>query len=297
LLSLRVWDAGDANQNLDRLERLLAELQGPHGGGQPFVSDAETLMLIATAHYEPDEHGYPLLLDQIRTLNPFHQTRVGLGHAASMGAHLRFGFEVTYVRDFAAQRADNGVDYPWLNFGLVAAMREYVRMRDLGIDDASRERVVEAMIGGLTADAAPFVRMPARRETADDHERAEFVERFQVFRSDLIGEFERFRPSSQRYSPISFFFNFSHNILKGTVVDALLAGEPWDISFNDLLMEGPPDQQGRRSKETLARTLMGYARANPDTIGGRRMPVVVYDAGAGRASFGAALRAIKGASR
>src|SRR5262245_18534503 len=179
LLSLRVWDEGDPNQNLDRLEGLLTELQGPHGSGQPFVSDAGTLILIATAHYEPDEHGYPLLLDQVRTLNPFHQTRVGLGHAGSMGAHLRFGFEVTYVRDFAAQRADNGVDYPWLNFGLVAAMREYVRMRAQNVEGVERDRVVEAMIGGLTADAAPFVRKPARSETQDDRERAEFFEQFQ----------------------------------------------------------------------------------------------------------------------
>ena len=188
------------------------------------------------------------------------------------------------------------MDYPWLNFGLVAAIREYVRMREQGIDGPERERVVEAMIGGLTADAAPFVRMPGRRETKDDRERAEFVERLQTYRSDLVAEFERFRPSSQRYSPISFFFNFSHNILKGTVVDALLTGEPWQISFNDLLMEGAGDQTARRSKETLARTLMAYARANPDTIGGRRMPVVIYDAGAGRASFGAALRTVKGSA-
>jgi hypothetical protein len=214
-----------------------------------------------------------------------------------MGAHLRFGFEVTYVRDFAAQRADNGVDYPWLNFGLIAAMREYVRMREQNVEGVERDRVVEAMIGGLTADAAPFVRMPSRRETPDESERAEFVDEFQANRAELVAGFERFRPSSQRYSPISFFFNFSHNILKGTVVDALLSGVPWQISFNDLLREGRGGESGRRSKETLARTLMTYARANPDTIGGRRMPVVIYDAGAGRASFGAALRSIKSPSR
>jgi len=296
LLSLRVWDAGDPNANLDRLSGLLAELQGPHGSGQPFVSDAETLILIATAHYEPDEHGYPLLLSHVRTLDRSHRTRVGLGHAASMGAHLRFGFEVTYTRDFAKQRADNMVDYPWLSLGLVAAMREYARLRDAGTTGAERDRMVEAVIGGLTADAGHFVKppRPGERDTVDGAERVEFVELFQQHRADLVEEFERFRPSSQRYSPISFFFNFSHNILKGTVVDALLRGEPWRISFNDLLTDAPcGDDAGRRSKETLARTLMGYARANPDTIGGRLLPVVVYDAAAGRSTFGAAMRVIK----
>src|SRR3954469_20335540 len=42
LLSLRIWDEGDADANLDRLNHLVAELQGPDGGGQRFVDDAET---------------------------------------------------------------------------------------------------------------------------------------------------------------------------------------------------------------------------------------------------------------
>jgi len=37
LLSLRVWDSGDADANLDRLAQLLELLQGTGGSGQPFV--------------------------------------------------------------------------------------------------------------------------------------------------------------------------------------------------------------------------------------------------------------------
>src|SRR4030095_8325769 len=39
LLSLRVWDEGDANENLDRLERLLRLLQGADGSSQQFAAN------------------------------------------------------------------------------------------------------------------------------------------------------------------------------------------------------------------------------------------------------------------
>ena len=38
-------------------------------------------------------------------------------------------------------------------------------------------------------------------------------------------------------------------------------------------------------REQLARTLMEYARANPDRISGRLMPVIVYDPRAGHRAF------------
>ena len=66
LLSLRVWDDGNPNENLDRLAALLRSLQGPRGSGQAFVGDAETLLLLATSHYEPDERGYDRLLTRVR---------------------------------------------------------------------------------------------------------------------------------------------------------------------------------------------------------------------------------------
>jgi hypothetical protein len=55
LLTMRIWDDGDPNENLVRLNAMLAELQGPNGSGQQFAADAETLMLIGTSHYEPAE--------------------------------------------------------------------------------------------------------------------------------------------------------------------------------------------------------------------------------------------------
>jgi hypothetical protein len=300
LLSLRVWDEGDADENLDWLARLLADLQGPDGSGQPFVGNAETLLLIATSHFEIVEQGYDKLLAHVRTLNRSHRTNVALGHAASMGSHLRFGFEATYGRDTVNMRNDNVADYPWLCFALVSVMREYARLREEdagGADGTDRERIVEAMLNGLTPDPRAFIGQPPSSLSACDVERSEFTDFFHRYKDDLLEEFERHRPTADAYSPMSFFFNFSHNVLKGTVIDALLRGAAWDVTFNDLLTgmprggpkEGPKDE----SKVKLAETLMGYARNSPSRIRGRLMPVIVYDPDGGRRAFVTAMSKMK----
>ena len=122
LLSVRLWDDGDPDANLDRLNRLLDQLQGPDGGGQQFTADAETLMLIATSHYERNEEAFVTLLGRVRSLNREHQAKIALGHAASLGCHLRFGFEATCGRDTVATRDDNVADYPWLCYALATLM-------------------------------------------------------------------------------------------------------------------------------------------------------------------------------
>lgn len=293
LVSLRIWDGGDADAHLDRLNQLLRELQGSNGSGQRFVDNAETLILIATSHFELHERGYEKLLDRTRTLNDAHRTNIALGHASSIGSHLRFGFEATYARDTIVMRNDNVADYPWLCFALWTLMREYARMQEERVTGHGRDQLAEAMLNGLTPDARAFVGEPPASLSSCDTERSEFRERFYRYREDLIDAFERHRPSEQTYSPISFFFNFSHNILKGTVVDALLRSEVWDVSFNDLLTSMPRGQPIAQSKERLAKTLMGYARANPDTIRGRLMPVIVYDPQAGHQAFNVTMRKIK----
>ena len=293
LLSLRVWDEGDADDHLDRLNHLLLELQGPNGSGQPFVGNAETLILIATSHFEIVEQGYGKLLERVRTLDRPHRTNVALGHAASMGSHLRFGFEATYRRDTVRMREDNVADYPWLCFALLTVMREYARMHEAGIHGAGRETIVEGMLNGLSPDARAFVGQPPASLSACERERAEFRDLFNRYRSDLLEEFERQRPSEQTYSPLSFFFNFSHNILKGTVVDALLRGRAWPLTFNDLLTGIPRGEAIGASKQTLATTLMDYARANPDPIGGRLVPAIVYDPRTGHDAFTVTMRKLR----
>ena len=290
LLSVHIWDEGDADTNLDRVGDLLQQLQGPGGSGQKFADDPETLMLIGTSHYELQERGYATLLEQVRTLNATHQLKIALGHATSMGCHLRFGFEATYARDTVNMRDDNVADYPWLCFALAITMREYERLADAGVEGVERDRVVEALLNGLSGDARAFIGAPPSSLSSCEVQRADFATRFMRHRADLLQQFEKYRPTPQRYSPLSFYFNFSHNVLKGAVVDALLRGEPWPVTLNDLLtgLGGASEL-----KESLAATLMAYARANPHKIRGRLMPVIVYDPGSGREAFGITMRKLR----
>jgi len=289
LLTMRVWDEGDPDENFARIDALLAALQGPEGSGQQFAADAATLMLIGTSHYEPEEWGYGKLLARVRTLNARHQFQVGLGHASSMGCHLRFGFEAQCGRDTLALRDDNLADYPWLCFALASVMGEYSRLADAGIQNTDRAVIEEALLNGLTPDARAFVGVPPPSLSASEGDRVRFAEGFARHKSALLEAFEKFRPTESAYSPLSFFFNFSHNVVKGTVIDALLWGEAWDVSLNDLLTSVPGTQLEAGSQQLLATTLMGYARSNPDRIRGRLMPVIVYDPQAGRRAFTVAI--------
>jgi hypothetical protein len=290
LLSLRIWDDSEPDANLDRLNALLAQLQGADGSGQQFVDNAETLILVATSHFEPDVRGFGTLLDQVRTLNNKHRTNIALGHAASLGSHLRFGFEATYGRDTVATRTDNTVDYPWLCFSVATLMTEYARLGSEAAEDVSKESIAEAILNGLSADAGAFAGESPAVLTPCSRERSEFAELFQRHKPGLMQAFERYRPSHAAYSPLSFFFNFSHNVLKGMVVDALLWGEPRTLTLNDLFTGPQRSNQNEESKAVLAKTLTGYARAHPDRIRGRLMPVIVYDPDAGHRAFALTMR-------
>jgi hypothetical protein len=294
LFSLRIWDDGDANRNLDRIGQLLALLQGPEGSGQLFVRDAETLILIATSHFEVQERGYDRLLDRVRQLSALHQVKIAVAHAASMGSHLRFGFEATYARDTIVMRDDNVADYPWLCYALSVVMNEYARLHSVDVSGSERAAVVESLLNGLSADARAFVgeAPPASMEKCAG-DLASFRDAYFAHRADLLQEFEPFRPTEARYSPLSFFFNFSHNVLKGTIVDALLRGDPWRLTFDDLLTGDSQDGASSEQKTLLATTLMTYARLNPDRIRGQMMPVIVYDPQAGRQAFGTTMRRLR----
>ena len=211
-----------------------------------------------------------------------------------MGCHLRFGFEATYGRDTSLMRNDNVADYPWLCFALATLMDEYHAVREGGAAMLERSALVESMLNGLSGDARAFVGTGPTSLSAHETERARFREHFLNYQADLTGEFEAFQPVADRYSPLSFFFNFSHNVVKGQVVDSLLWSAPWAISLSDLLTGAVrPDEPIERARETLARTLMAYARTNPHKIRGRLMPVIVYDPEAGYRAFRLTLRRLR----
>jgi hypothetical protein len=292
VLTLRIWDDGDADDNFDRVDRLLELLQGPGGSGHRFADDAATLLVFATSHFELDEGAYDRLLDRARTLGPRHRRALAVVHAGSLGAHLRFGFDVTYGRDMIAMRNDNGVDYRWLLFALATLMEGYADLRADGTDSSARRTLIEALVGGLSPDPAAFVDEPPRCLAESTAERSRFAELFEGHRQELIEDFEPFRPSDRAYSPLSFSFNFSHNILKGIVVDALVWRAPSQVTLNDLLRASAPGAPGGEAKKKVTATLAAYARASPDTIRGRPMPVILYDPRAGRQAFSFMMRTI-----
>ena len=286
LLSLAVWDDGDVEANLDRLDDLVLELQGPAGSGQRFINGAAGLYLLVGSHFEPNDHGYDALLERMQAIGGVHRVNVAIGHASALGGHLRFGYEVTYAKSYQQMRDDNGVDYRWLLFSMTTLMREHARLEEAGIRGPDRDRVVEAILNGLTPDPTAIAGdglLPSLAAQAP--ERDEFVRLFGAHRASLAAELDRFRPRDRAFSALSFFFNFSQNVLKGAVVDALLWGSPWVVSLDDLLTGLPADDPRGPAKEKLARILMSYARSNPDSIRGQPAPAIVYDPPTGRRTF------------
>src|SRR5436305_3379146 len=67
LLAMRVGDDGDLPSHVDRVTGLIADLQSPNGSRQKFLEDTGSLVLVATAHFEPDATAYERLIARIRS--------------------------------------------------------------------------------------------------------------------------------------------------------------------------------------------------------------------------------------
>ena len=286
LLALRAWDEGDANKNLTTVSRLLAALQGPEGSGQIFARSAETLILIATSHFEPDVTAYDRLLAKIERLGESHRVTISLAHARILGSHLRFGLEVTCAGEITALREDNIPDYPWLCFALRTLFEAYAVCARSEEASAERQAISEALLIGLMPDASAFLgSLPPEALTSRESDLAGIRELFARHQSSLLADFEAHRPTLTEYSPLSFTFNFPHNLVKGIVVDAARRGIAWPLALEDLVTAVPRTPELDLARRSLATTLMGYALANPDTIRGQPHPAIVCDPAAGLRAF------------
>lgn len=295
LVALRAWDEGEANANLSTTSRLLAALQGPEGSGQVFARSAEALILIATSHFEPDVTAYDRLLAKIGALNEPHRVGLSLAHAKILGSHLRFGLEVTCAGNITALRDDNIPDYPWLCFALRTLLERYAVCAALeGGASCEREVLAESLLIGLMPDAPAFLEDPPPEALSSrEPDVVRIRELFGSHRSSLLADFEVHRPTLTEYSPLSFTFNFPHNLVKGIVVDAARRGAPWAIALEDLVSALPRTPELDLARRSLATTLMGYALAHPDTIRGRPHPAIVCDPSAGLRAFEAIVRDLR----
>jgi hypothetical protein len=290
---MQAWGTPDPAATLERVTRTLQQLQDS-GSGQRFADDAGMLLLIATSHYEPEEHGYRLLLERTRALPREHRVAMASQHAHAMGAHLRYAYEITTAKSIAGTRDDNVADYPWLRWSLMTLLEEFDRVAANPDAGAERTRLAEALADGLLPDPAAFVG-PEAAVLANGHPDAErSIDLFDRHRPALIDAFTAHRPLDRAYSPLSLFFNFSQNLLKGAVVDALLMGEAWNVSLNGMFTGLPAGDPGHAGKERLARTVMAYAKMHPDSVSGRPVPAVVYDPATARRTFAAAMRMLAG---
>lgn len=292
LLSLRAWDAEDPGGALDRIGGLLAELQGPSGSGYRLADDAETLLLLATSQYQPDEPAYDHLLDRVRALDPPNRLRLARVGAANLGSHLRWGFGAMYGRDAERMRADNEVDYPWLLFTLATLMDAYRRMRAEGVAEEDRRDVVEGLLNGLSADPWAFTGEAPACLAEHRAEHAWLRDALRSERETLLPEMERLAPSERSYSPLAFQFNFLHNALVAKVTTRLLQGGP-NLSLDALFTREPPGLALGESPEVMARLLMDFSGGDRARLGSRGARLVVYDLPSAAASADAALESLR----
>lgn len=290
LLVLRAWDDGNPDPILDRVTDLLGDLQGPYGSGQPFVDDAETLLIVAVSHFHPQETAYDTLVERAGTLSDAHRIRFAEVSTAVLSCHLRWGFEVMYGHDVSKMRDDNVGDYPWLFFAVSTLMHEYVRMRREGVDEEGRRGVVAALVNGLSADPWAFAGRPpdALEPLSDEYSR--YLRLFARYRDDLLEEFEAHRPGDDAYSTLGLHFNFPNNALVAMVTLGLRQGLLQRLSLNALLTPSP-SLDG--FPENMARELMEYSHENPERLQDFEALLIVYDTQAGLSSFQMSVNTIK----
>jgi len=276
LLTVRAWDQGDPNDNLDRVTAALNALQGPNGCGHQFVADAETLLMLAVSYYHPEEQGYDLLVQRAAELDAPHQLRFARSCAALLGGHLRWGLRFMYQRDVGRMRADNVADYPLLIFAVRTLAGAYDRLHGAGVVGTEHDAIVEALLSGLSADPWAFVDSVPTALSGHPEWHAGIRRLLARHRGALLSEFELHQPSPRTFSPLGFACNFPTN---ATVAMAALAVQGDDVHppLNALFAREPDSAPPERSALRLAQRLMAFAASDPARLGAGGAPLLVYD--------------------
>jgi hypothetical protein len=279
---MRAWDTPDPGATLDRLTALVEALQGEHGSGHHFVSDAETLLIYALSQFHPDEHAYDRVIEKVATLSERHRVDFCRVSAAVLGAHLRWGFWLMYGRDVVRMRDDNVGDYPWLLYSVLTLLRAWADR--LEVDDAdgraaseARARILESLLLGLAADPWAFTGRPppALADYASEYEELRAL--LDAHGARLLEDLEPLRPQRDVYAPLSLHFNFPHNTVVAVVTLALLESRPQALPLNALFEPHVDTGPGEETQEGLARALMAFSRGSPDRLGYRGAMLVAYD--------------------
>lgn len=292
LLAMRVWDTVDPDDALDRVDRLVALLQGEDGSGHRFVADGATLLMIAVAYFHPEEAAYDRLIERVRTLGEAHRIRFALPSAAALGSHLRWGMAVMYQWDVKRMRDDNVGDYPWLLFSVATLLRAYGEAVEGGADAEARAELVHGLLQGLTADPWAFVGAPppALEPFAEEH--AACLALLRAHRDALLEDFRAHRPRGEGYAPLAFCFNFPNNALVAAVTVAVLEGEPRRLPLNALFGQ-PWEGAGDAARLRLASELVAYAGSSPQRLDAHGARLIMYAPRPASRAFSLTLGALK----
>ncbi|MBT8335684.1 MAG: hypothetical protein KJO11_03705 [Gemmatimonadetes bacterium] len=286
LIAMRAWDDGQPDAILDRVEELLELLQGPLGSGHRFMDSAGMLLILAVSQYHPLDIAYDRLIDRIRGLDARHRIPFAQVSGGALGAHLRWGFSQMYRGDAERMREDNVGDYPWLLFSVATLMDAFASADPSA---PTRREIGADLLNALSSDPGAFVGPPLKVFEPYRNEYERFRRQFVDARPELRALFDDLRPERDRFSPLSFSFNFPHNaIVAGTTV-ALLNEEPCAVPFDDLLLGGIDADSEDDPRVRQARALMRYAGARPERLEGRGNRLILYDAVLARESHDAVL--------
>ena len=194
-------------------------------------------------------------------------------------------------------RDDNGVDYTWLCFSLSTLIDAWLEARAAHAAEAEAA-IAETIANGLSTDAGAFLDARTPSVLAGcDVERRGFRERVGDHVTALTDAFAPYRPRRRRLQSARAVLQLLSERAQGRRRRRVALGRS-PTNFTERSVHEPAARSDSdQRKLRLLHTLMGFARANPDRIRGRLMPVIVYDVVAGRRAFGAMTRAIQGAFR
>jgi hypothetical protein len=294
LFSVRAWDDDRADERLEDLNALIAELNGPGGSGHRSVDDVGTLLILAVAYYHPEEHAYDDLLAKVWKVGPAHALGIALPAGPVLASHLRWGFRFMYKQDLGLMRDDNVVDYPWILYSLLVLARAYAVECTGPARGASAQRIVlaDALVNSLSPDPlawttkAPAFLSPYAKEV--DELKSLLIRH----RDDLLSDAIAVMPTPRAFSPMSVGINFLSNAAVASATLALQGGEA-DPSLNYLIRHHGAAATNASWAEAFARRLMDYA-AVPERRGAGGAPLIVYDPFDGAHHYNAVVRALQG---
>ncbi len=294
LCSIRSWDNDQPQENFDKITQLLEWLQGPYGSGHQFVKNAETLLVMAVSQYHPSDQAYDALIEKIWTLDTKRQVRFSLISTAVLGGHLRWGSRAMYSRDVVKMRADNAGDYPWLLYSLTTLMEEYVRLRRSGMENQARQKIIKALLNGLTPDPWAFFQTPPPVSLALYFEKHQVLQQLLAeYAEELATEFAAYRPTLENYSPLAFHFNFPHNVLNALLMVCFSEGSVERVPLNDLLLGETSDSPKNDKLKEVALKLMVFAGSRRDRVGPQGTKLIIYDPHVGLAHCNMVLSTMK----